>query len=303
MENKELLASAILQTLSYFDYFKYPLNADEIHRFLEVPSTPVDIQNCLLEMMDEQKVSSDGTFYSLYGKTPLFERRKISNALAMELIPRAKSVGRFLYRFPFVRFVGISGSLSKLYADEKTDFDFFIVTAPNRLWIARSFMHAFKKLSFLFNKQEHYCMNYYLDSDHLQLEDRNRYTSIELSTLIPVVNSTLYKRLIRENFWLKENVPNFHLSQVVTDHRQMMPVKFLSEFLINLFFPSRLNHLLMRITDIKWKRKWQRAGYPMEDYDLAFRTREYISKNHPKNYQKRVLTQMDKKRVNVFGIT
>jgi hypothetical protein len=30
----------------------------------------------------------------------------------------------------------------------------------------------------------------------------------------------------------------------------------------------------------------------MEDYDLAMKTRWYVSKNHPANYQKKVLRQL-----------
>jgi hypothetical protein len=29
--------------------------------------------------------------------------------------------------------------------------------------------------------------------------------------------------------------------------------------------------------------------YPMQDYDLAMKTRWYVSKNHPLNYQKKII--------------
>src|SRR6266478_4413244 len=95
-------------------------------------------------------------------------------------------IGRFLSRFPYVTGVGISGSLSKMDAREKADFDFFIVTKANRLWIARTIMHLFKKLTFITGKQHLYCMNYYLDEKALQLRDQNIYTAVEAITLIPV---------------------------------------------------------------------------------------------------------------------
>ncbi|MDX5431117.1 MAG: hypothetical protein LPK49_08750, partial [Bacteroidota bacterium] len=283
---------AILNTLGYFDYFRYPLTAEEIHRFLEIELTQEELKNTLFKMMEDQLISSDETFFSLYGKLPLFERRKTSNALALSLLPRARKVGQFLYQFPFVRFVGISGSLSKLYADEHTDFDFFIITAPNRLWIARSLMHAFKKMSFLVGKQHHFCMNYYLDAEHLRIEDENRYTAIELSTLIPVANPALLEQLILENTWLKELVPNFRISPIQNDKSDRQgTLKRISEWLLNGCIPNAMNRFLMQLTDFKWKRKWKKAGFPEEDYALAFRTREYVSKNHPKNYQKRVLKE------------
>lgn len=35
--------------------------------------------------------------------------------------------------------------------------------------------------------------------------------------------------------------------------------------------------------------KMETKRFPMDDYDLAMKTRWYVSKNHPLNYQKRVL--------------
>ncbi|MCD6064284.1 MAG: hypothetical protein K0R82_2195, partial [Flavipsychrobacter sp.] len=66
----------------------------------------------------------------------------------------------------------------------------------------------------------------------------------------------------------------------------------LSEKFIDLLAASYLNKGLMTITDTWWRYKWQRKNYPMEDYDLAMKTRWYVSKNHPANYQKKVLRQL-----------
>ncbi len=116
----------------------------------------------------------------------MVKRRQQGNLRAEQLLPKAMKIGRFLSVFPYVRGIGISGSLSKMYAHEKADFDFFIITKANRLWIARTFMHLFKKLTFLTGKQHYYCMNYYLDEKALKLRDQNIYTAVEAITLIPV---------------------------------------------------------------------------------------------------------------------
>jgi hypothetical protein len=58
---------------------------------------------------------------------------------------------------------------------------------------------------------------------------------------------------------------------------------------IDVLQPGSVNRMLMRMTDTKWQKKWARKGYPAEDYDLAFKTRINISKNHKANYQKRLL--------------
>jgi len=50
----------------------------------------------------------------------------------------------------------------------------------------------------------------------------------------------------------------------------------------------------MKLTDTWWRYKWRKKNYPMQDYDLAMKTRIYVSKNHPANYQKKVLNNVEK---------
>jgi hypothetical protein len=62
--------------------------------------------------------------------------------------------------------------------------------------------------------------------------------------------------------------------------------------MFNMLPADAFNHFLMKLTDAKWRKKWSRRGFPQEDYDLAFKTRINISKNHRLNYQKRVLSAL-----------
>ncbi|TNE81194.1 MAG: hypothetical protein EP332_04840 [Bacteroidetes bacterium] len=284
------LKAKIKQTLGYFDFFHYPLKEEEILRYLPVKSDLSSLRNALNELTAEREVTQQGSLFAIPQSLDIFSRRNEANALAYTKLPHAMQIGKFLSKFPFVRFVGISGSLSKLYADSKSDFDYFIVTDTNRLWIARSLMHVFKKLTFLVNRQHQFCMNYYIDADHLTIEDHNRYTAIELSSLIPVYNQEVYDHLIDQNEWLKAELPNFNRFQMAQFSERKAWLKKGFERLVNLLGASKINQRLMRLTDRKWRAKWQSAGYPEQDYDLAFRTRIYVSKNHPANYQKKVLS-------------
>ncbi|MEI9810645.1 MAG: hypothetical protein WDO16_23755 [Bacteroidota bacterium] len=139
----------------------------------------------LEQLVAEGTIFRIAEFYLLQNDSALVKRRREGNQRAGQLLPKAMRIGRFLSRFPYVRGVGISGSLSKMYADEKADIDFFIITKANRLWIARTFMHLFKKLTFLTGRQHLYCMNYYIDEKALKLGEQNIYTAIETVTLLP----------------------------------------------------------------------------------------------------------------------
>jgi len=132
-------------------------------------------------------------------------------------------------------------------------------------------------------------MNYFIDEQHLAIEEQNIFTRIELSTLIPVYNHKLYRVLLLKN---KDNLSNLHNMGIrfdVSDYELAASVPPAGNRLWQPF-----NLLLMSLTDRKWKSKWKKKGYPMEDYTLAFKTTPYISKNHPKNYQKNILNQLQK---------
>jgi hypothetical protein len=191
-----------------------------------------------------------------------------------------------------VKFVGISGSLSKGYASEDSDFDFFILTSENRLWICRTILHLFKKMTFLFGQQHRFCMNYFVDVSRPELEEKNIYTAIELSSLIPVAGSDIYKILMQRNSWVKKFLPNRYqpfYKSTITDRN------FLGKGLLELLFSlggNVMNTRLMHFTDKRWRKKWTKKHFVKEDYELAFKTTLYHSKNHPGNHQKKMLEQL-----------
>jgi len=224
-------------------------------------------------------------------------RREKGNQRAAAELVKASSIARLIFNAPFVKFVGISGSLSKGYADEKSDFDFFIVTSANRLWICRTILHLFKKLTFLVGQQRKFCMNYFVDESALLLEEQNIYTATELASMIPVSGLEQHKTLLAANSWLYKLLPNIKRSTVVLE-QQLSPknnLKKLMEWTINIAAPTSFNQFLMTFTDRRWRKKWARKNYPENDYPLAFKTTPNISKNHPANYQKKILEQLKEK--------
>lgn len=284
------LAAAVDCTMQYYALFRYPLQLHEIHRSCQLACSEEDISEYILgQVEDGELYSYDNYFSTLSDVQALVERRTLGSEKARTELVRAKKVGRLIYQFPFVKFVGISGSLSKGYSDDRADFDFFIITKKERLWIARTLLHLFKKMTFLFGQQHKFCMNYFIDESALLLEERNVYTATELSSLIPVCGTGVYNELMAANNWIWNLRPNQQPVTVadITDKGSL--IKTIVSSVINTVKPAAVNAFFMRLTDRKWRKKWAVKGYPLEDYDLAFKTRLNISKNHPANYQKRIL--------------
>ena len=209
--------AAILKVLAYFDIFQYPLTAAEIKKYLDQPLHDHDLEHTLRHLLHDQHIYQLGEFYSLHNNPLLALRRREGNQRAAKLMPRAMKAGRFLYQFPFVSAIGISGSLSKNFADERSDVDFFIITKANRLWIARTLMHLFKKLTFLTGHQHYFCMNYYIDETALRIEDENIYTALEIATLVPVAGNQAADQFFVHNKWRTRFFPNCSYEKIKLD--------------------------------------------------------------------------------------
>lgn len=285
------LRSSIIETLRYFHVFRHPLYANEIRKFLNSSINDDILLFHLNAMVREGEIFYSHSMYALENSSQIFLKRLVGADIANEKIKGAYKSAKIIASFPFVKCVCISGSLSKGYADENSDMDFFIVTAYQRLWICRTLLHLFKKLTFLVNSQHSFCMNYFIDEGALTLEEQNIFTATELATLIPAYNVEKYNQLMQGNkSWVSNIFPNLKIdNQPKHEVKAISSIKTMSEWVLNKLAPQKTNNFLMNLTDKLWRYKWEKRNYPMEDYDIAMKTKWYVSKNHPLNYQKKVL--------------
>ena len=190
-----------MKVLAYFDLFDYPLSKEEILAFLDQAVRMENLSEALNELRAEKYIFLYRDYYMIQDNDGLVTRRIKGNDRAKPLLRTGNRISRFLYQMPYVRAIGISGSLSKDFAGEGADIDYFIITKSNRLWVARTIMHLFKKWSFLFGRQHWYCMNYYIDEDALEIEEKNIFTAIELITLLPVRGNGVLHAFFDKNEW------------------------------------------------------------------------------------------------------
>lgn len=285
----------ILATLAYFDIFKYPLTSGEIYLFLKSKHHQADFDQALRYLVAHRSVYQFGNLYSLKNDSSLVTRRYNGNQKAAELIKVAHKIGDWLIRFPYVRGIAISGSLSKNYADENSDIDLFIITAKNRLWIARTLMHIFKKLTFLVNKQDYFCMNYYIDEDQLEIREKTIYTATEVVTLIPLQGDTVVEQFYAANGWTREYLPNKIMR--ISSAKPLKPsiFKIVFEKLFNNFIGDAIDTLLMKITSVRWSKKTAQKKVNSKGTVLAMDASKHYAKPDPANFQARVLALYEKR--------
>jgi hypothetical protein len=286
IDNSESFAGSILETLAYFDVFSHPLTLQEIRDFNPVPGcTVAAVEMALAGLMAKRLVHESGGYYFLGEDRHVVVDRIKANALAQERMRAAWFHSSLIARFPFVRAVFISGSLSKGVMDTDDDIDFFIITAPGRLWMARVMLTLFKRV-FLLNSHRNFCLNYFIDTDHLLIPDRNVFTATEIGLILPMYNRDLYLEFLGANSWFRSFYPNLLPVETVRDH----PKKFagvIIEKLLSGKRGDRLDDICLQVTRRFLARKHQDMEPGRFQSDLE--TSKGVSRHHPNRQQFRIL--------------
>jgi hypothetical protein len=191
--------------------------------------------------------------------------------------------------------VGVSGSLSKNYADIKEDIDYFIITKENRLWIARTFLHLFKKFTFLLGRQHFYCMNYFIDEKALQIKEQNVYSATEVVTLLPVAGMDMMNHFFKINDWVEEWLPVHIARHKINPSNKTFIVKNILEGFFNKRFGDRLDDFLFRWTTRRWQKKEQRGLRNLKGRIMNLVTDKHFSKSDPGAFQEKIVKMYEAK--------
>lgn len=298
--NKELtyhkeLERNILRVLLYFDIFSHPLKPEELYIFL--PQNSITLSefikqlNIIADDKESQINQKDGYYFS--GDNYHYSSiRNYRESFSRKHWKMARVMTHIIKRFPFVRAVFITGSLSKNSSSKASDIDFMIITQKDRLWVARTMLMSFKKL-FLFNKYKYFCINYSITENHLEVEDKNIYTAIEIVTSKATFNSILLNKFINSNLWLNNFLPNYSYNSSTLHTTDFIPnnrASFLQR-VAELCFPVSLTNKLDKALQIKTHEYWKKKhnNLPELDREQMFRTKEGVSKVHPGNMQHKIL--------------
>lgn len=289
-----LAEAGVLKSLLYFDIFQYPLTLTELCQLHPLRGMQLSVVEAALQQLCALGlVHAQDAYYQLPATPSYVERRQRGNALAGERMQRALQRSRLVAAFPFVRAVMVSGSLSKNYMEPSSDIDFFVVTAPGRLWIARTLLIAFKK-AFLFNSHKDFCLNYFIDTDHLEIEDKNIFTATEVAYLLPMHDEGLYRQFRSANAWADAYYPNYglrELAQCRTTSKSALGR--LGEWLLKGRLGEWLDARCMGMTMRRWQQKFPHMA--AAQFEVAMRSRKYVSKHHPSAFQDRVMTKLEAK--------
>jgi len=280
-----------LKTILYFSIFRYPLTLEEIHGYTNnetIEVTTIELSN----LISEKILTKVGDFYVYANDLDSVTKRLKGNLLASKALIKANQQASFIAKFPYVKAVGVSGSLSKGYYDNESDIDFFVITKLNKLWICRTLLMLYKKL-FLLNSRKYFCVNYFISENQLEIEEKNRFTATELKTLIPMQGKVIFEQFHMKNKWVSDYFSKFNPNtNAVLDTKKPMVSKVL-EFVFDTKIGNHFDFTFKKITLQKWKSKFD---YLTEkDFEIALKSTKNISKHHPSNFQEKVLLALNSK--------
>ncbi|MDI9255831.1 nucleotidyltransferase domain-containing protein [Flavobacterium sedimenticola] len=280
-----------LKTILYFSIFRYPLKLEEIHSYTNYEHLS-DTENELTHLIHEKILTKVDDFYVYGSDLDSVIKRLRGNLYADRALKKARKKARFIAKFPFVKAVGVSGSLSKGYYDSGSDIDFFVITQPGKLWLCRTFLMLYKKI-FLLNSRKYFCINYFVAANQLEIEEKNRFTATEMKTLIPMQGKAVFEDFFRKNIWVNDYFNKFkpNLSAVPNAKKPFFTKSV--EFAFSNPIGNGVDMVFKRITIHKWKAKFRFMND--EDFKIALKSTRNISKHHPSHFQKKVILALNTK--------
>lgn len=290
----------ILAALSYFDIFDYPLTQTEIAQFLRIDCRHEEFAEELQNLVMENWIYKLDEFYSLQHNYSLAQRRRKGNIKAKAMLKTAEKIAGFLSAFPFIKGVAISGSLSKNFADENSDIDFFIITEKNKLWIARTIMHCFKKIAILLKKEDLFCMNYYIDEELLQIKEKNIFTATEIATLLPLRGINSFKEFFKQNAWSKNFLPNHSLRISYVEESKNPFLKKAVEFILRNRIGNMIDYFLMKLSIYQWNKKTKKGKLNKKGAVMSMDAAKHYAKPNPHAFQEKFMALYEKKIFNLF---
>ena len=297
------LHEAILRTLLYYDIWEHPLTVSELALFLPLRLRErADLEAGIGEAMAAGTIAVAGEFcFPAHRPRTVVGERVARERRARRYWHVARLVMHIIKRTPFVRAVMVSGELSKNVWSRGGDIDFFILTEPGRLWIARTLLVLFKK-SVLLNRKKFFCLNYFATTAALEEPDRNIYVATEVAHVKPLFNAVLYRRYLDHNRWTALFFPNFmpHALPAPMVNDSPSRVQRIFEKAFSILPLDRLDGWLLSVWREVWVRRY--AHLSEEARAKAFTTSDNVSRAYAGDFQERILAEY-RRRLDRYGLS
>ncbi len=154
---------------------------------------------------------------------------------------RAKIIATILSFTPYVRMIGLSGSLARGKATEKSDIDFLVVTKQGRFWTGRAFTMVLTHLTGFHRYGKkiagRICLNTFQSDQYLTVGPKNEKNAKDYCHLIVLFQAdSLGKKFFLDNKWIIEKGLRFRNKKNLPELK-IIPsiIRFIFEAIYDLF--------------------------------------------------------------------
>jgi len=239
LENQSL-KSAIIETLSFFYLYNYPLTLFEIRKYTNFPK--ISKKKLLLTLEEADEITTlidqetEKKYYALKNTNCTIESRQQKSKIKNKLLKKTNKYIKLLRFIPFVRMVAVCNNAALGVPDKKSDIDLFIVAAENRLFTCRlliTFLLQILGVRRHGKRIKHrFCLSFFVTEDCLDLSlialsPKDTYLAYWIRSLLPIIDQNIYTKLLEEN-------KNFLSYYFQTEHKNLqyiIPQKKFSKFI------------------------------------------------------------------------
>lgn len=200
--------------------------------------------------------------------------REANFSLWYERLDRANSIALLLRLVPFVRLVGLNGSMVTGRMNQNSDIDFFIATTPNRLFTARLLtvllVHLTGWRRYDYKVRGRVCLNRFATTDYLNVTPHNEYHARVFAKLAPLyAEQKTYEQYVTANSWMSDLYYPVKQYELITLRKSWTHfLKLVGEFLLGGKFGDWLERLVG---------KWQKRRIQNDPRTLASNGRVRVS--------------------------
>lgn len=273
-------------TIFYHSLFSFPLRVKEIEKWQPGKAIKFGFKKAPL-------ISSSDGFYFIKGEEKQVGERLKREEFSKKKIKIAKKNSEVLKFLPFIKFIGITGSLAMENADFDSDIDLLIITRKRTLWTTRLLVLLFLKFRKIsvrrfFDKKvkDKLCLNMWLDEEDLEWRGRNLFSAHEIAQIVPIFNrEKTYERLIFLNSWIFDFWPN--------------AISNKGKFFKN-YNPNKEESFLSRLIYFCVSNFIEPLAYFLEKLYMRGKiTREIVSRKraifHPVDWNKKVIRELERR--------
>lgn len=265
------LRESVYTALCFFDIFDHPLTFEELFgALIGIRTSTPEVQKFLAH---DRNIEEREGFYFLKGREHLVELRKQRDPLIQKYQKKIRRYLPFIQKIPYVRMAGVCNTLAMGTANGQSDIDLFIITAPGRIFLARTLT------TFLFSLlgvRRHgakiagrFCLSFYMSEEYLDLKkimhhSDDIYLIYWFRTLQPIYGKSMYKKFIQDNAWIDEKY--FPSDKTLNTASLLKPNKILEktasfwEFILDHTIGNFLEKKLAQIHLKRHQKKRQKLG-------------------------------------------